>query len=66
MDIDETCTELNNVKVEEELKKMWMELDLISKHAPTGHPLQDMAKFEIFVKEDCFPDQLKEAFEPKV
>ena len=59
---DATC----NIEMEEELKGMWDELDLLSKHSPTGHPLQNIAKFEVFVKESCFSDQLKENFDPKV
>ena len=36
------------------------------KHAPTGHPLRNIAKFDVVVQEDCFPDELEEAMEPKV
>jgi len=54
------------MQLEEELSSLWVDSDLLVKHAPTGHPLRNIAKFDVVVQEDCFPDQLDEAMEPKV
>ena len=53
-------------ELEGKIAHLWEDCDLLVKYAATNHPLKNIAKFEVVVQEECFPDNLNMVFEPKV
>ena len=52
-----------DITYQEKLSAFWKDSDVLIQHAPTGHLLRDIAKFDVIVKEDCLPEQLLDSVE---
>ena len=54
MKVDENIEDDSNL--EKKLDIFWKDSDYIVKHVPSGHSLQNVAKFGVIVKENCLPN----------